>query len=912
MPFLSRLSHLLRNLFRKRRVEADLHAEVGAYLDTLAREKVAAGLTPQDARRAALIELGGAEQVKEQVRQVRAGAWLDQLWQDARYGLRVLRKNPGFTTVAVLTLGLGIGANTAIFGLLNALNFRALPVRNPEALAEIRNVVRKPRTGNFNGRRPELTNPLWELIRQRQEGFAGVMAWHSTSFNLSERGEDRFAENSLFVSGDFFSVLGVQPLLGRVFSAADDVRDCPAPGAVISYPFWQREFGGETSVLGTKINLNGSPFEVIGVTPPGFFGAEVGRHFDLAIPICADAILNPENHRLDRRDGWWLAAMGRLKPGWTFEQATAQLTAISPALYEETLPATSCYSPEDVRNYLALRLGAVPAPNGVSALRTTYSTPLWLLLGATGLVLLIACANLANLLLARASAREREISVRLALGASRGRVMRQLLTESLLVAVGGALLGAWLAGMLGRAAVALISLGVSPLFVNLQPDARVLGFTAGLAVLTCSLFGVAPALRATRAPAASINAGSRGMTASRERFGLRRALVVSQAALSLVLMAGALLFAASLRNLLTLNPGFQQDGILQLDIQVRAPQERRHAVRNEMLERLRNLPGVESAASATHVPLAGDRWDNEVYADGPAGQKTTNTFFSAVSTDYFKTLSIPLLAGRDFTERDTLASAKVAIVNESLVRALFDGADPLGRTFSSDRLTLFRQVQPGEARQVTQVVGVVRDAKYADLREEMHPTVFLPILQQERPRENNSILLRSKLPMASLMAAVKQEAQQEFPSAAFHFRVFQEQVRESLTQDRLMATLTGFFGMLAAVLASLGIYGVMSYTVARRTNEIGIRMALGAQQGRILSMILREASELLLIGLVIGVGLSLAATRVTRTMLFGLEPHDPLTLALAAALLAGVAVAASYMPARRAARLDPMTALRLE
>lgn len=643
---------------------------------------------------------------------------------------------------------------------------------------------------------------------------------------------------------------------------------------------------------------------MIGVTPANFFGVEVGRQFDLAIPICADAILNPEGKRLDRRDGWWLAAIGRLKPGWTFERATAHLTAISTAIYEETVPPS--YTPDSVENHKAMRLGAVPAGTGVSDLRTAYATPLWLLLGATGLVLLIACANLANLLLARASAREREISVRMALGASRGRVMRQFLTESLLLVSGGALLGGWLAGALGRAAVSLISLGVSPLYVDLQPDMRVLGFTAALAVLTCLLFGVAPAMRATRtAPAASMNAGSRSMTASRERFGLRRVLVVSQVALSLVLLAGALLFGRSFRNLLTLDAGFQQDGILQLDVQVRAPQERRHEIRQQILERLRTLPGVEAAASATNVPLGGNRWDDTVYTEGMAGQKSVNAYFSAVSTAYFKTLGIPMLAGRDFSDHDGRQSAKVAIVNQSLVRALLDGADPLGRT-------IWSQVRPGQPQQLLQVVGVVRDSKYDDLRAEMHPTVFLPALQQERPGEFNAVLVRSGLPMNRLMAAVKQEIEQSFPSATFHFHVFKIQIRESLIQERLMATLTGFFGLLAAVLASLGLYGVMSYAVARRTNEIGIRMALGARQSRVLSMILGEAVMLLVIGLVIGTGLALAANRVTRTMLFGLEPHDPLTLALAAGLLATVAVAASYFPARRAARLDPMLALRLE
>jgi len=909
MSLLRRCVRAIQNLLWKSRVERELDDEVRAYVDELAREKAATGLDSDAARRQAMVELGGAESVKEQVRQARAGALLDHLWQDIRYGLRVLRKSPGFTVVAVLTLALGIGANTAIFSLLNSLNYRSLPVDRPEELAEIRNVVRKSRSGNFSGRRPELTYTLWRRIQEGQEGFSGVLAWFSGSLNLSARGEDRFAENSLWVSGDFFSVLGVRPAIGRLFNAGDDQPGCASPGVVLSYPFWQREFGGEHSAVGRKMTLNGHPFTIVGVTPPKFFGAEVGRQFDLAIPICAEAILDPngqdpQRSRLARRDAWWLAAMGRLKPGWTLERATAQLTAISPAIYEETVPAI--YTPDRVENYKALRLGAVPAATGVSWLRTTYTDPLWLLLGVTGLVLLIACANLANLMLARASARERELAVRLALGAPRGRIARQMLTESLLLALAGAALGGWLAGSLSRGAVALISQDVRPLFVNLEPDGRVLGFTMGLAVFTCLLFGVAPALRATRtSPITAMNAAVRGSTASRERFGMRRALVVSQVALSLVLLVGALLFGRSLRNLLTLDTGFQQDGILQLDIQMRTPQERRHEVRREMLERLRALPGVQAAASSTHVPLGGNRWDDAVYTEGPAGQKTASALFNAVSPDYFKTLNIPHLAGRDFTQHDAMGAPRVAIVNEAMVHALFDGADPLGRT-------IWEEVRPGQERQLLQIVGVVRNSKYSDLREEMKPTLFLPVAQLDRAGDFNAILLRSTLSMDALAQAVKSEVQQAYPAATFHFHVFKAQIRQSLMQERLMATLTGFFGALAALLAGMGLYGVMSYTVARRTNEIGVRMALGAQRRDVLTLILREAVLLLALGLVIGTGLAFYATRATGAMLFGLAPQDPVTLATAVGLLAAVALGSSYLPARRAARLDPMAALRLE
>src|SRR5262249_47753473 len=410
--------------------------------------------------------------------------------------------------IAVITLAVGVGANTAIFQLLNAAQLRSLPVRNPEELAEAH--IAEPRSypGNYNGRRPELTNPLWEEVREKQQAFSGVFAWGTATFDLSPRGEQRFTEDGLWVSGDFFNVLGVRPLLGRVFTQADDRRGCGSPGVVISHAFWQRAFGGDASVLGRKIMLDGHPLEIIGVTPAGFFGVEVGRNFDVAVPICAEALINGEGNRLDRRSAWWLSVMGRLKPGWTLQQATAHLNSISAGIFQDTVHPG--YTAETAEKYRGFKLEALPAGSGVSSLRTQYNKPLALLLAIAGLVLLIACANLANLMLARASARQREIVVRLALGATRARLVRLLLIESLLLAMLGAGAGAWGAEYLSRYVVSLISTEIQPLFVALDMDWRVLGFTAGVAILTCVLFGLAPAVRATRVtPGEMMKSGGR-------------------------------------------------------------------------------------------------------------------------------------------------------------------------------------------------------------------------------------------------------------------------------------------------------------------------------------------------------------------------------------------------------------------
>jgi predicted permease len=495
MSLLRNLAGGLRGLFRKEQVEREMDEELGGYLDAAVNEKMRRGMSREEAMRAARIEMGGAESVKEQVRAVSWESLVETLWQDLKFGLRLLRFNPAFAAAAILSLALGIGANTAIFQLLDAIGLRALPVKNPQELAAVRIAERNGATGSFVTRYPQLTNPMWEQIRAQQQAFSGVFAWGPTTFNISPGGPVHSVQG-LWVSGEFFDVLGIAPEKGRLLSPVDDRPECASRGVVLSHAFWQREYGGVESIVGGKITIEKHPFEVVGVVPASFYGVEVGRNFDVAVPLCAEPTIRSEFSVLNRRDGWWLTVMGRLKPGWTIEQASAQLRVISPGLFEATLPAE--FDPGDAKHFLGYKLGAFPGATGISDLRATYEDPLWLLLGLAALVLLIASANLANLMLARASSREREMGMRMAVGATRGRLIRQLLAESLLLGLAGALLGAQLAHVLTRLLVSSISTQSAPLFMDLAMDWRMLGFTAGITVLTCVLFGLTPALRATR------------------------------------------------------------------------------------------------------------------------------------------------------------------------------------------------------------------------------------------------------------------------------------------------------------------------------------------------------------------------------------------------------------------------------
>jgi predicted permease len=888
-------------------MERELDDELRDFLDKSTAEKMRRGMTREEAGRAARMEIGGVEAVKENVRSASWETHLETLWSDLRFGARLLRFNPVFAGAAILSLALGIGANTAIFQLLDAVRLRTLPIKNPQEVARIAIDHRGGRSGDFTSRYSDLTYALWVEIHAQQRGFSNIFAWSPTQFNIAPSGEVHNVQG-MWVSGEFFETLAIEPALGRFLNSADDTEGCSPGGAVISYSFWQHEFAGDRSVLGRKLTLSKRPFEIVGVTPADFYGVEVGRNFDVAVPLCTEPAIMGEDSQMKSRSGWWLASMGRLRPGWTMERATAQLQAISPGIFEATLPED--YNPENTKRFLALRLGAFSADSGVSDLRENYEQPLWLLLALAGLVLLIASANLANLLLARASAREKEMGLRMAVGASRGRLVRQLLAESLLLAVIGAALGALLAHSLSQVLVASLSTQRDPLFVELGADWRVFGFTAGLAFLTCIFFGLAPALRATNvAPGIVLKESSRGTTQSRSRFGLRRILVVSQIALSLTLLVGALLFARSLAKLTSVETGFRQTGILVTDIDfstLKLPNERRTGFGQELLSRVRAIPGVENAAIAETVPLSGNGEMHDILpgTGEPLKDKNPVAAFNHVSPRFFQTLQTPLLTGRDFNDHDVAGSPLVAIVNETMAREILKTGNPVG--------TMFRVRRLSKISGPFEIVGLVRDSKYLDLREDPLPIVYLPIQQDPRQDQDSQIIIHSTLLLPELTSAVKDAANSVHPDLDLSFFSFPTMIEDGLLRERLMAKLSGFFGVLAVVLAVIGLYGVISYMAARRRNEIGIRMSLGADRSSIIALVLRESLLLLSIGLTLGVALALALSSTAASLLFGLKAYDAATLLMATVMLAAIALAASYLPALRASKLDPMDALRNE
>jgi len=827
---------------------------------------------------------------------------------DLNFGIRMLVKSPAFTAVAVLSLALGIGANTAIFQLLNAVRLKQLPIPKAEELVQVRlreYDVDRTRGNKAMMRYAPITNPLWEKVRDQQQGFSSLAAWGIGGFNLAQGGEVRPARG-IWVSGDFFNVLGVKAELGRVFNKDDDQRGCGAPGVVISHGFWQSEFGGARDVVGRKLTLSDHQLEIIGVTPASFFGLEVGKSFDVAVPICADPIFLGASSRLESGISWWLMPFGRLKPGWTIAQASAQLTGISSGLFQETLPKN--YPPVSVNDYLNSKLEAADGSSGYSILRQNYEKPLWLLLAIAGLVLLITCANLANLLLARASTREREIAIRQAVGASRWRVLRQLFVESLLLALIGTAIGAGLAQPISRFLVASIGTSNNIVFLDVNPDFKVLGFAAAVAFLTCVFFGLTPALKATRvSPGTAMKAAGRGLTAGRERFSLRRGLVVFQVALSLVLVASAFLFTRSLNKLMTLDAGFNQDNLLTIGVgfnRLKIEPAQRLAFRAQLLESIKYVPGVDDVSEMDAYPLTGGIRGNNVWLDGKNPDERVGCSFNRVGADYFKTLQIPLVAGRSFGSGDTTSAPAVAIINQTLVQMLHE-TNPVGK-----RLVV--EATPGDPETYFEIVGVARDAKFEDLREEPLPVVYLAGAQDPYPTLGRRYLVRSNLPPAELTASIKRSLLQVNPGLDVNFQVFRTMVGESLLRERLMAKLSGFFGILALLLASIGLYGLLSYGVASRTNEIGIRMALGARTRDVVALILKESVVLVLIGVGIGVPVVLYVARFAKSLLFELSPTDPFSLVTASLVLLLVAILAGYMPARRATKIDPLKALHYE
>jgi putative ABC transport system permease protein len=829
-----------------------------------------------------------------------------RIWADLRHSLRLLRTRPGFSVIAILTLALGIGANAAIFQLLDALRLHKLPVPHPEELTEV--VLKtQQRTGSFGSRHAILTNALWEQIRDKQQAFGSIFSWGADDLTLTAGGEALYAQ-TLFVSGDFFQALGVPPLRGRLLTTADDQRDCVAPSAVISHSFWQREYGGDPGVIGKKLILEGRSFEVVGITPASFFGVEVGHSFDVAIPLCSEPLVHSEESALSKRNYWWLGVIGRLKPGWSVERAAASFDVLSPGIFESTVPEV--YNADQVKNYLQDRLGVAFAGAGVSELRAKYEEPLWLLLGIAGTVLLIACGNLANLLLARASAREREMAVRLALGASRSRIMQQLLIESFVLALLGTLSGALLAQVLGRSLISFMNTANAPVFVNLSFDWLVFSFMAAMVALTCLLFGLAPALRASQtSPGKALKTHARGLTAMRGGFALSKILVVGQVALALVLLSGAFLFIRSLRNILSQPMGFERQGILVANLDfahLNLPENRRFPFKQDLVSRLAGIPGVQSLAAAEIVPVSGNGLGGVIeMEEGMDTTKLPPTKFNVVTPGYFRTMGSSLLSGRDFSDLDKNGSPKVAIVNQRFARLFLNGANPIGKRFRIKGY-VNRPVETFE------IVGLAEDEKYIDVKEEFQPIAFLADAQYDRQDSYPSVLLHCSMDPQRVIPAVKRTLHEVNPAISVQFAVLDKMIEESLLSERLMASLSGLFGILAALLATLGLYGTISYMVSRRTIEIGIRMSLGANRGNVLVLVLGEAGALLAVGLAIGLVLAVLGGRTAQAMLYRLSAYDPWVIGSAVLLLMFVAMLATYFPARRASGLNPIEALREE
>jgi predicted permease len=892
------------SLRKRARLEREIDAELGEHMAMCVDDSMAQEMSREAAERDARRRFGNPTVMRERVSAEDTALGFESLWQDVRSALRVFVKSPGFALVVIATLALGIGANTAIFELLDAVLLQSLPVKNPQDLAQVRIVDMDKARGSFSSSYPAVTNLIWEKLRGDHQGFSGIAAWHETDFIRDSGGDARFMKG-LYVSGEFFRVLGVRPIAGRAFTTEDDRRGCGLPGAVISYGFWQQEFGGGPA-LGQKLRLNDKSVEVIGIAPANFFGVDVGHNFDVAVPVCAQPYLETTD-RLNSSTKWWLSIIGRLDPAWSVEQVAARLGATSPGIFASTLRGD--YPPESVKDYLAMKLTAEPSAAGVSMLRETYSDPLRLLLGISGLVLLITCANLASLMLARTTARERDMAVRLAVGAGRWRLIRLVLAESLLLSIAGALAGAALARALSRGLVAYLGTQDNPISLDFKLDWRLYAFLLGISLLTCLLFGLAAALRASRtAPGAAMKSGSHGMTASRGRLGFRGALVVSQVALSLVLLFSALLFTQSLRNLLTDDLGFQAKGVLiaRLDFtRLQIPVDRRSAFQRQLLDQIRSIPGVDHAAITNIVPLGGEGWGNTVWIDGHDSARREDSYFSSVSPNYFDTLHIPIVAGRDFNDNDTSESPRVAMVDEAFAKKLGLGANPIGARFR-------REATPTTPEQVNLIVGLVKDTKYNSIRRPAEPIAYLNDAQDKDTESNMKVLIQSRLPLNTEEQAIRSALHAVSSGISFKFEGLQDEIQQSLLAERLLATLSGFFGAVAVLLAMTGLYGVMSYTVTERTTEIGIRMALGAQRTDITAMILGKAAMLLAAGLVLGAGLSLAAASVAGSLLFGLKPRDPATLAGAALLLAVVTVVASLVPSLRAANVNPIDSLRSE
>jgi predicted permease len=902
----------MRAVVGRHRLEAEMDAELACHLENLTADLVRAGHSPAEAARRARVALGPMLTHKEEMRASLGLKWWDELWADMRYGMRILRKSPGFTAIAAGSLALAIGANTAIFSIAKNVLYDRLHVPHAEQLRMLRwngdsNSPVHGMWGDFdpsgNGITASIFSyPVYLRLRDQSYAMQDLLAYKEDSMNATVRGNAQQASVAM-VSGNYFDILGTRPQVGRNIQPSDDRVGNANPVAMISDGLWERVFGRSTSALGQTINVNQSLFTIVGVSPRGFTGAkQVQSSPDVFVPLSMQPLVDPKGENaglLNDPDLWWVNIVGRAKPGVPDAQAQAALNVALAAAIRGTMTVKASDSMP--------RLEVVDGSRGLGYAVRTFKKPAYVLMALTGFVLLLACANIANLLQARGAQRQREMSVRLALGAGRGRVLRQLLTESLLLAgIGGA--GGLLLGYLGRGTIPKLMTNVwNQNQANIPMDWGVFAFAAATTLLTGLVFGFAPAWLVSRAEVSSSLKES-AQTVTRRRKGLGgKAIVAFQIALSTLLVVGAGLFLRTLFALDSIDVGFRTDHLVLFDIA--PPMHRYGPGKNVQLHRrletaFASLPGVEGVSPSLTAYIA-DNMNNDDFL--PEGEPDSGNHGGAedvnfVGTTFFETMGIPIIDGRGFGPHDTASSQKVAVINEALAKKRFPNTDPLGKRFKT-----------GDDKPVwVQIVGICADTRYANLRDPAPPQFFLPYVQQEAVG-GLTYAIRTRLAASQLAPSLRQVVQQaDRDLPIINIRTQQEQIDATMQQERMFAALTTGFGVLALALACVGIYGIMAYTVANRTNEIGIRLALGAQPGQVRGMILRESGWLAGAGVVVGVAAAMALTRLVKSMLYGVQPTDPATLAAGALLLLAVALAASWIPARRAAGVQPMEALRHE
>lgn len=904
------------NTFRSRSLQDDLDEELRLHLDLRAQELERSGLSAEEACAAATRQFGNQTLQTERMRKMDIAGWMESLFADLRYALRQFIRNPLFTAMAVISLALGIGANTAIFTVMNAVMLKVLPVHDPQQLVSLTNPDHSyVWTGTDDGERMAISYPEFLQLRGRLTTLSGLCAAQTflSDWQIRIAGAEQELVYGRLVSEDYFSVLGIDAAIGRVFNSQDATGPGQDPYAVISYDFWQRRFGGRTDVLGTPIKLNAARLTVIGVAQPGFKGESGGENPDLWIPVLMQPLVDPGHDWLHENRSRvsktiWLHAFGRLKPGVTLAAVQSEANVVFKAMLDEFYPSTlpDHEKKEAFSQYLAVRDARAGAFDG----REAYATQLKILLALAGLVLLIACANVANLLLARATARRREVGVRLSIGASRARLFRQFFTESLLLSLLGAAAGLLIASSGARLLVRLISDPDRLLDLSTGPNWPVLLFTLGAALITGTLFGVAPSLQASRADVSLSMREASSANYSGRSFSLAKALVIAQVGLSLLLVIGAGLFLRTLWNLQNGPLGYPKEHLLQVRLDADTVGYKGQQLADfyrAVAEKIRVVPGMRGVTYSELGLINGGESKTHIEVEGATPQLSDNsTNFDLVAPGYFAVVGIPLLLGRELGPQDTASSTRVCVVSEALVKRFFAGRDPIGRHLSTNY---------GEYRATLEIVGVVKDSHSRSLGDETPERFYLLVDQGSEGKIPGSITfeVRTASQPQLMVETIRKTILGVNPDVPITSADSMEQVIQNHTVFTYMvAQLCGIFGALALLLAATGLYGLLSYGVARRTNEIGIRMALGAARGSVVQMILRETALLLAIGLAVGVAAGLVGTRLIESQLYGLSKFDPATFVAASALLTAVALMAGYVPAARAARIDPVRALRHE